>query len=160
MIRKTKYIPILLMAMIFANLSAQNSQVLYYMNLPQNHMVNPAFRPTNSLYIGLPVISGINLNINNNFVNFSDMFLKGQTSDSVFSFLNPRYNIDDFISKINEKNSLEPQLTVQLLGIGFSVGRDSYIFLDINERVEGNVVLPKDLFELALKGNEGFAGSK
>lgn len=71
--------------MIIADVSAQNSQVLYFMNLPQNHLLNPAMRPSNKAYIGLPALSGINLNINNNFVNFSDVFMKGQSFR--FSFL-------------------------------------------------------------------------
>jgi hypothetical protein len=160
MIGKIKCILILLLAVECAGVSAQNSQVLYYMNLPQNHLVNPAMRPSNSVYIGLPVLSGINLNINNNFVNFSDVIMKGQPKDSIISFLHPDYNVDKFLAKIKNKNSLETETTIQLLGIGFSVGKDSYIFLDVNERIEGNFVLPGDLFKLALKGNEGFVGSK
>ena len=160
MIGKTKYILISLLAMIFAGTSAQNSQVLYNMNLPQNHLLNPALRPSNKVYIGLPVLSGINININNNFVNFSDVFLKRQTGDSIITFLHPDYNVDNFLAKIKDKNSLEPEVSVQLFGLGFSVGDNSYVFLDINERIDGNVVLPGDLFKLALKGNEGFIGSK
>jgi hypothetical protein len=160
MIGKTKYILILLLAMIIADASAQNSQVLYYMNLPQNHLINPALRPSNKLYIGLPAITGINVNINNNFINFSDVFMKGQSSDSIISFLHPDHNIDDFLAKIRVKNSLEPEVTVQLFGLGFTAWGNSYFFLDINERIEGNFVLPGDLFKLALKGNEGFIGSK
>ena len=160
MIGKRKSALILLLAIIFANASAQNSQVLYYMNLPQNHLLNPALRPSNSVYIGLPVISGINLNINNNFVNFSDVFMKGQTGDSVISVLNPNYNIDDFLAKIKERNSIELENTVQLFGLGFSAGKDMYIFLDINDRIDANMVLPKDIFSMALKGNEQFVGSK
>ena len=160
MIVKSKYILVLLVAILFANASAQNSQVLYYMNLPQKHMLNPALRPSNSLYIGLPAISGINININNNFVNFSDVFMKGQTGDSVISVLHPSYDIDKFLSKISDKNSIEPEVTVQTFGLGFSAGKDLYIFLDINEKVHGNTVIPKDIFSLALKGNENFVGSK
>src|SRR5664279_5208670 len=89
---KIKYIMILTLAVIVADASAQNSQVMYFMNLPQNHLENPALRPSNSVYVGLPVVSGINLNFNNNFVNFSDVFLKGQPKDSIISFLNPSYN--------------------------------------------------------------------
>ena len=159
MIRKATYIIVLISAIIFSDAYAQNSQTLYFMNLPQNHMLNPALRPSNSLYIGLPGISGINLNINNNFVNFSDIFMNGQPSDSVITFLHPKNNANDFLTKIKDKNSLEPQLSVQLFGLGFSVGKGSYVFLDINERFEGNMVLPRDIFELALKGNEGFSGS-
>lgn len=158
MIRKATYLLIFLTSIILTEVSAQNSQTLYYMNLPQNHMLNPALRPSNSLYIGLPAISGINLNINNNFVNFSDIFMNGQPSDSVITFLHPKNNVDDFLGKIRNKNSLEPQLSVQLFGLGFSIGKGSYVFLDINERFEGNMVMPRDLFELALKGNEGFTG--
>jgi hypothetical protein len=156
MIRKAIYILTSFLGIFLSDLAAQNSQTMYYMNIPQNHLLNPALRPSNSFYFGL----GINLNINNNFVNFSDVFMKGQPSDSIITFLHPDYNIDKFLAKIKDKNSLEPEATVQLFGLGFSVGKGSYVFLDINERVEGNVVLPGDIFKLALKGNEGFVGNK
>jgi hypothetical protein len=158
MIRKLKHILILILAVILTDASAQNSQVMYFMNLPQNHLLNPALRPSNSIYIGLPGLSGSNMNLNNNFVNFSDVILKGQPKDSIISFLHPNYNVDKFLAKIKDKNSVESEFMIQLLGIGFSVGKDSYVFLDINDRFDGNVVLPGDLFTLALKGNEGFVG--
>jgi hypothetical protein len=104
-------------------------------------------------------MSGININVNNNFVNFSDIFLKGQPKDSIISFLHPSYNVDNFLAKIKDRNYFDPESMIQLLGIGFSVGKDTYIFLDINDRIEGNFVLPRDLFRLALKGNEQFLGS-
>lgn len=157
---KLKYILTIILTVIVANASAQNSQVLYFMNLPQNHLINPALRPSNSIYIGLPVVSGINLNVNNNFVNFSDIIIKGQPKDSLISFLHPDYNADNFLSKIKDHNFLTPEIMIQILGIGFSVGNDSYVFLDINDRIGGNMVLPGDLFRLALKGNKDFAGSK
>jgi hypothetical protein len=160
MIGKIKYVLILLLAVILADAAAQNSQVMYFMNLPQNHILNPALRPSNSVYIGLPVVSGINLNINNNFVNFSDIFMKGQSKDSIISFLHPDYDVNKFLAKIKDKNSIVPEVAIQLLGVGFSVGKDGYVFLDINDRIDGNIVLPGDLFKLALKGNEEFVGSK
>src|ERR1035437_414243 len=160
MIVKRKYILIIILTFILADVSAQNSQVMYFMNLPQNHLLNPALRPSNSVYIGLPAISGINLNINNNFVNFSDVFIKGQPKDSIISFLNPKYNVDKFLAKIKDRNFMESESTIQLLGIGFSVGKDGYVFFDINDKFDGNIVLPGDLFKLALKGNEAFGGSR
>ncbi len=160
MIEKIRYILIVLLTTIVTEASAQNNQVLYYMNLPQNHLMNPAMRPSNTLYIGLPILTGFNVNIDNNFINLSDIFMKGQSSDSIYSFLHPDYNVDDFLAKINDKNSVEVQSTVQVLGIGFSVRGGSYVFIDINERFDGNVVIPGDLFRLAFKGNEEFVGSK
>jgi len=160
MIGKIKYILIFLLVIISAKVSGQNSQVLYYMNLPQNHLMNPALRPSNSLYIGLPVLSGTNVNINNNFVNFSDVFMKSKTSDSIISILHPDYNIDSFLAKIKDKNSIEAESTVQLFGLGFTAGKGMYFFLDINERFDANVVIPMNLFKLAFRGNEAFVGSK
>lgn len=150
----------ILLATISAGLWGQNSQVLYYMNLPQNHLLNPALRPSNSLYIGLPALSGISISANNNFINFSDIIIKGGPSDSLLTFLHPDYDPDKFLSKIKNSNSIEPEVTVQLLGLGFTYGRNNYFFIDINERIQGNGVIPGDLFSLALKGNESFSGNK
>jgi hypothetical protein len=157
---KIKYVLIVILIIVVCDLSAQNSQVLYHMNLPQKHLLNPALTPSNSVYIGLPGISGINVNINNNFINFSDVFMKSKTGDSVISILHPDYEIGKFISKIKDKNSIEPQLLVQLFGLGFRAGSDLYIFFDVNERIEGNFVLPGDILKLALLGNEQFLGDK
>ena len=159
MIRKIKYILALLPVLLALNSHAQNSQVLYYMNLPQRHLLNPALTPTNAVYIGLPVISGINLNVNNNFFNFSDVFINGVTPDSLVTFLHPNYDPEKFLAKIKDINSLEPEIQVQLFSLGFRAGKDLYIYLDVNERVDANIALPGDIFRLALKGNEQFVGS-
>ncbi|MCU0473160.1 MAG: DUF5723 family protein [Bacteroidales bacterium] len=160
MTRKIKYILIMLLTFIAFDSAAQNSQVLYYMNLPQRHLLNPAIRPTNSVYIGLPAISGINLNVNNNFVNFSDVIMKSPSGDSLITILHPQYDIKKFIAKFKDVNSIEPEALFQLFGLGFNAGKDLYIFLDINERVDANIAIPGDLFRLAFEGNEQFAGNK
>ena len=157
MITRFKYIIIILLAAVVYDSNAQNSQTLYYMNLPQRHLLNPALRPTNSVYIGLPAISGINLNINNNFFNFSDVL--EQSGDSLISIFHPDFNIDNFINKIKDVNAIEPQVMVQLFGLGFNAGKDLYIFLDINEHVDANVAFPGDLLRLGFQGNEPFIGS-
>jgi hypothetical protein len=158
MIRKIKYILVLVLAAIALDSAAQNSQVLYYMNLPQNHMLNPALRPTNSIYIGLPVVSGINLNVNNNFFNFSDVFIKGVVPDSLVTIFHPDYDPSEFMKKIKDVNSFEPEALIQLFGLGFSVGNDIYISLDINERIDANIALPGDIIRLGFEGNEQFIG--
>lgn len=158
MIKKKGYILFILLTVIAANAFGQNSQIMYFMNLPQNHLLNPALRPSNRIYIGIPVLSGINLNVNNNYLNFSDLFIKGEVKDSIISFLHPDYDPAKFIAKIKNINSMETETMIQLLGIGFSVGKDGYVFFDINERLQSNLVIPGDLFRLALLGNEAFVG--
>lgn len=156
MFRKLIYSAIFLVASLQL-VSAQNSQVLYYMNLPQNHLLNPALRPSNSSYIGLPGLSGINMSLNNNFVNLTDILIPGQ-SDSIITFLHPDYDLDDFINKLKDRNSLSAEAAVQILGLGFTAGKDMYIFVDIIERMEANLMLPGDIIKLGLKGNEAFIG--
>ncbi|MCU0362721.1 MAG: DUF5723 family protein [Bacteroidales bacterium] len=142
-----------------AEVPAQHNQVMYYMNIPQAHILNPAFRPSNSAYIGLPVISGVKANVGNNFVNFSDVFMKDEATDSIYTILDPDYDIDDFLAKTKKQNVFDVNAMVQTLGVGFNVGKEGYVSLDVNERVEGSLVIPGDLFTLVFKGNEGFAGS-
>jgi hypothetical protein len=160
MIRQTRLILILLLAALSVGTVAQNRQVSYFMNIPQNQLANPAIKPLSSVYIGLPGISGASISVNNNFLKFSNIFMKGKTNDSVLTFLHPDFNVDDFLSGTNDKNSIEPQISLPVLSVGFAAGRSGYFSLDIIDRVDANIVLPGDLFELALKGNEGFAGSK
>jgi hypothetical protein len=158
MFKKSRYLLIILLVAILQDASSQNSQVLYYMNLPQNHLLNPALKPSNSFYLGLPAITGINININNNFVNFSDVIMPNQKGDSVITFLHPGYNVDNFIKKLKTSNFISPEINIQLFGLGFKAGKDLYVSLDVIDRVQGNFALPKDLFELALKGNGDFLG--
>ncbi len=157
MFRKSIYAFIILFGALIS-VNAQNSQVLYYMNLPQNHLLNPALRPSNSFYLGLPALSGLNINLNNNFVNLSDILITGQ-SDSILTFLHPDYNIEDFVSKLKDNNFLAADIGIQILGLGFSAGNDLYFFLDIIDRAEGNLIIPGDLLKLGLKGNEDYIGT-
>jgi hypothetical protein len=148
-----------LLLFAFASSSAQNSQVLYFMNLPQNHLLNPALRPTNKIYVGLPGLTGVNLNVTNNFFNFSDVFSKGlKISRSTFPFLDQNFDRDKFLGRLKELSYLEPKVSIQLLGVGITAGKDLYVFLDINDNAEVNLVCPRDLIRLAFLGNEEFAG--
>jgi hypothetical protein len=158
MIKKSIYLLILLLVLMLQDAASQNSQVLYYMNLPQNHLVNPAFKPSNSFYVGIPALTGIDVTIKNNFVNFSDVIMPGQEGDSLISILNPNYNINNFIKLLKTSNYISPEMSIQLLGLGFNAGKDIYISLDVIDRVMTNFALPKDLFVLALKGNGDFIG--
>ena len=140
-------------------LFSQNGQVLYYMNLPQNHIMNPALRPSNSLYIGFPALGSTNISVNNNFINFSDIIFPGENGDSLITFLHPDYDINDFLGKINDRNYISAAAGIQFLGVGFNAGKDLYIFVDVIERMTGNFTVPGDLIRLALTGNEEFVGT-
>lgn len=152
---KTKILAVILFTFPLVVLS-QNSRVMYFMNIPQNRIMNPAIRPSDSVNIALPA-SGFALSFNNNFLNFSDIITEGR-GDSLISLLHPEYDQDKFLERIRRQNSLDLEFSMQLLGLGFRTGKSGYAFLDINERALSRTVIPGSLFELALRGNEPFAG--
>jgi len=146
----------LLLAVMISDAAAQYSQSLYFMNLPQRSSLNPAMRPTNRLYIGLPLLSGATVNLDNSF-DMSDLFIDGVISDSTISFLEPGEHLDRLVAGLKDKNSVEMQAAVQLFGLGFSVG-DLWVTLDLTERAEGNFVLPGELIRLGIMGNDAYTG--
>ena len=149
---------ILLAAVTVTSLNAQTSQVLYYMNLPQSNTLNPAFQPSGRTYVGLPVISDISFRLDNNFLSFSELFSGGVISDSTFTFLQPGPDLDKFIAGLGDKNSLEPQVGLQLFGLAFTIGEDLRITFDITDRFDANIVFPGDFLRLGIEGNESFIG--
>jgi len=158
---RTRIFISVILILVTASANAQNSQVLYFMDLPQNHMVNPAFRPSNRVYIGLPGLTGINVTVRNNMFSFSDVLPEGrEINESTIPFLNEDFDTEGFMGSLKDLNYIEPESSVQLLGVGFSpqADNDLYIFLDVNDRVNGEIVLPRDFFRLAFEGNENLAG--
>lgn len=148
-----------LFMLIITNSPAQNSQVLYYMNLPQNHLLNPANKPVNPIYIGLPILTGVNVNITNNFFNFSDIFTEGvEISKNTLAFLDPDFDRETFLSKLKKLNYFNPKASIQLLGAGFTFSNGIYGFIDIIDHAEANIVVPRDYINLAFLGNEEFTG--
>ncbi len=152
------YFIIFILTLTFSPVHSQNSQTMFYMNLPQNHLLNPAIQPYSRLYIGLPGISGVNMNFSNNFFNYRDIFSLNSTGDSTISPGHPDFDAGNFIDGLRETNRIEAGSSVQLFGLGISAGRDLYIFLDINERFEADFGLPGDMLRLLFSGNDAFLG--
>lgn len=157
MLKRTCSWILLLLAVMISDVAAQYSQSLYFMNLPQRSSLNPALRPTSRLYIGLPALSGAAVNIDNNFIDMSDLLIGGVISDSTVSFLEPGEHLDRLVAGLKDKNSIQMQAAVQLFGLGFSVG-DLWVTLDLTERAEGNFVLPGELIRLGIMGNDAYTG--
>jgi len=152
-------IPFVLLTMVtISHLSAQPSQALYFMNLPQRNTLNPALQSSSRVYVGLPFISDISLRVDNNFLSLSGLFSNGAISDSTFTILEPGQELDRFLAGLGNNNSIESQAAIQLFGLAFTVGEDLRITFDINERTDGNFVLPVDLIRLGIEGNESFLG--
>jgi hypothetical protein len=149
--KKYNYFIVILLALFYANASAQNSQVLYNMKIPQNHFMNPAIKPSNLFYIGLPVLSGVNTGFNNNFLELSDLIPLG---DTLSTWPPPDFDLDQLAGNLKENNTFFADANIQLLGIGFMVGPDLNIFIDVNDRIEAKLSFPKDILKLFITGTD------
>lgn len=157
MSRKAGLIILLLTSMMINAVMAQTSQVLYFMNVPQRNTFNPALQSSGRVFVGLG-ISDVALSFDNNFISFSDIYRDNIISDSTVTFLEPCDELNAFLAGLKNKNSVEPQAGVQLFGLAFTLGNGLRITFDINERADGNFVLPEDLIRLGIEGNEKYIG--
>lgn len=148
----------ILVAAGFFKAHSQVGQTMYFMNsLPQSAILNPALQHNHALHIGLPGISSLNVNARTNFANFNDLIFKHPQYDSLISFLHPDANLNDFISILQEKNTVASDLNVNLFTLGFRVKR-SYLSFSVAERSFVRANLPGDFLKLGLLGNEQFVG--
>jgi hypothetical protein len=135
----------------------QMSRVTYFMKIPQNHLLNPAIKPANRFFIGLPVLSGFNASLGNNFLELSDILTPGLKADSIISFQNPNFDLAALAAKLKDKNTISAEAGIQVLGLGFPVGKNYGIFIDITDRFTGKFLFPKELLDLYFMGPADFA---
>jgi hypothetical protein len=152
MIRIKRFILIAFLAVIYINGSAQNSQVMYYMRIPQNHLINPAIKPANLFYIGLPVLTGVNAGINNNFLNLNNLL----QNDTISSWPPPDFDLNKLAGSLKENNTIAADANIQLLGLGFMIGKDLNIFINVIDRVEAKAYFPKNIMDLYITGYDQF----
>lgn len=143
---------------ILTSLHAQDSQTLYYLNrVPQSTFMNPALQPTCNFFLGLPVVSSIQMGVGNNAYSLTDIVKKHPTNDSLILFLHPdaNYDKDDFIAKLDNNNYFFENFQTDLLTFGFRV-KKWYFTFNLSEKLDVSFNYPKDLMVLALYGNEKF----
>lgn len=153
MYKKLRYIIVVLIYTFSVNTSAQKSQVLYNMKIPQSHFMNPAIKPTSMFYIGLPVFSGINVNINNNFLELTDLLTRG---DTLSTWPPPDFDLDRLAGSLKQNNTLSADVNFPLVGLGFMIGPDLNIFIDIIDRIEVKTIFPKEIMNLYITGTDQF----
>jgi hypothetical protein len=151
---RLKYLIVTVIAAISVTVSAQNNQVIYYMRLPQNRLMNPAIKPSTRIYIGLPVLTGISAGLDNNFLEIGTLFTSGE---NISNWPPADFNLEKFASSLNERNSLSVGGNFQLFGLSFMAGKDLNIFLDVIDRVEFNSVIPRSILEMIINGPDSYA---
>jgi hypothetical protein len=143
---------------LVTSLNAQDNQTLYYLNrVPQSTFMNPALQPSCNFFLGLPVVSSLQMGVGNNTYSLTDIVKKHPTNDSLILFLHPdaNYSKDDFVAKLDNNNYFFENTQTDLLTFGFRANTWYFTF-NLSEKIDVSFNYPKDLMILALYGNEKF----
>ena len=146
-----KYVLIFLL-INFTSLCVNSQQInsLYFIeNVPVRHMLNPAFQPYDDFYLSLPVIGFGQFNIGNNSVTFKDI-IYNQNGQTV-TFLNNLAGTTKFYNMLNQNTVIRTDLQTNILSFGFKANSIFWNF-SLNEKFEGMIGIPKDIFQLLLFG--------
>ena len=155
---KKIFLSVSISALFWGNAIAQDSQTLYYMNrIPQATMMNPAMQPACNFFLGLPVISSLQLDVGNNRLALTDVIMQHPTQDSLITFLHPdaTFNTTDFLNKLDDNNFFYEDFRTDLLSFGFRLNT-WYFSFNLSERLSTSINYPKDLMSLMLEGNSQF----
>jgi hypothetical protein len=140
---KIKYTPrkkqygltaIILFAILVSSISNAKAQVnsLYFMeNVPFRNNLNPAFIPTQSYYLDIPLLSNISIWSGNSAVSASDIFFK-QNGKLITPF-HPDADRDAFLNILQPTSYVNFNYQHEILGFGFRVKKNYYTFGINNE---------------------------
>jgi hypothetical protein len=146
----TKVLLILVFAINFQMIDSQQVNTLYFMeNVPLRHMLNPAFQPETNYYISIPILGNLNLGASNNAITLQDVIYNH--NGHTITFLDEDGNIDAFYKKLKSTTAINSVVNINLFSFGFKYDNSFWNF-SLNQRLDGNILLPKDVFKLALYG--------
>ena len=135
------------LTLVPASLAAQQANSLYFLeNIPNHTQWNPAMAPSRSA-IGLGV-SGLSVNLRSDLA-LSDIFQEGPNGPILF--LNRNADKASFLSNLEDVTNIGLSTSTNLFHLGLKLGK-AYLSLGATEASDMGVGLPKDLFNLVMKG--------
>ena len=142
---------LVLLAGIIRIYGQQNHTLYFLHHVPQTNILNPAVQNECKVFIGLPVVSSLHVNLANSGFTMNQL-LNAQTPGE--------YSIDasKIHDKLGQRNYLSSELYVDLLNIGVKIKEKYYFTFSIRERNDLNLFYTKNLFSLAYRGNTQYEG--
>ena len=113
--------------------------------------MNPALAPTRG-YINFPALGGIGVSMNNNWLSVRNFLYP--TDNGTVTFLNSAVNKKDFLKRLPNKNTIDLDTSVNLLGFGGHSKRYFWAF-GLNLKAQSNITIPKQFFSLITTLGQG-----
>lgn len=128
----------------------QSAQLGTFDFLPQSIYANPAIKPKGNLNIGIPALSGVYVEHNNNWFKPNEFLVTDGNGSATLAPERILESIDEFAFTGQTTN-------IELLHVGLKFGKDKkhYAHFSIAERTQFGLRIPEDVFNLAAYGNAG-----
>ncbi|AEE51309.1 DUF5723 family protein [Haliscomenobacter hydrossis] len=138
---------ILLAIPIFGQRNLTLSQLTF---APQSYLINPGRMPLSKYNIGLPLMSGANGAVSSSGFKLGD-FQEGETSE--MAPVNP---YKKFLDGLDQQNYALMDVSVNLLDLGFRIGKRNYINFFANENMNALMKYPRPLAEMLFNVGNNF----
>jgi hypothetical protein len=114
--------------------------------VPQRIFQNPAFIPDQKLYVGIPVLSGIQSSYANPF-SYNDV-LERDSYDSI------TFKVDNFLTKIATNEQFRLYSNIEILSLGTQISKGKFfVGISIRERLCQDITIPENLGNFLWYGN-------
>lgn len=153
-IRKS-ILAVVMTAIALSATAQQQVNTLYFLeNAPVRQYINPSFTPISTFYLSLPVIGYTSLWAGNSgykSITPSDVVFNNAAGQAI-TFLHPDADRQKFLNSLRKTTLIDMDLQTSILSFGFRFKDYNYLHVSVNERIDGGVALPKDLFSFLLGG--------
>ncbi|RFC55891.1 DUF5723 family protein [Brumimicrobium aurantiacum] len=127
--------------------TAQRNYTMYGLdNIPQAHVLNPAYKPNAKVFVSIPVLSNNSFGASNSGFSLNDLLTERPQDDSL------NINPSNAIGKMSDRNFLTLETYNEVFAFGFRV-KKNYFSFGVTNRLNSNFVYTKDLFTLITEGN-------
>lgn len=145
---RIKFIFLLLFLILFSNSYAQNKQVLFgFSESPQTLLLNPGAETNYRYHSGVPLLSGLSINIGSSNLILSDLFSKG----GIFND-----KVTAVIDKLTPADYLSFNTQIEILNLGYRLDDKTYISAGFYNEIDFIGYFPKDVAILLNEGNGAY----
>ena len=146
-----RYISIITLLSVFSSVFGQDDLTFYHLGgaTPQAQSFNASFFPESRMYLSLPVLSGVSIDINSD-LSYNDVFVRNSDSDSV------RLDFDNLLSNLKSGDRLKVDGTISIFQVGHRVGDFGAISAFVNDRYHASAYYPSTLMRYFIEGNGQF----
>lgn len=128
---------------------AQQSNSLFFMHrIPQSNLINPAVQIDCPVYVGVPFLSSLHLNLNSTGFSYNDIANGTGT-----------INFPALVGQMHSWDYLSEELHYTPVSFGFMYDNDQYFNFAWTERVESKLFVSKRLMSLFANGNTQYVGN-